>query len=230
MRKVTFIHSPHFDIIISMKSASPPLQSPDRQKRQTGAFTLVELLVVIVIIGILTAITIPVTGRVRESARAVKCQSNLRQIGTAMLLNASENKNQITKHNYGNNIYWSHELRPYLVNNLSGVMGRRINLFCPTFDAFEGVKNVAALGYLWNSTFSGVKINSVDPSRSVIVWEDENTQAWDGTGPTGFKVARFKFRHNDQLHLLFVDAHVQRVKKIGPNYNGLDYPEFIWKP
>lgn len=92
MRKVTFIHSPNFDIIISMKSAFPALLPPDRQKRQTGAFTLVELLVVIVIIGILTAIIIPVTGRVRESARTVKCQSNLRQIGTAMLLNASENK------------------------------------------------------------------------------------------------------------------------------------------
>jgi prepilin-type N-terminal cleavage/methylation domain-containing protein/prepilin-type processing-associated H-X9-DG protein len=47
----------------------------------TAAFTLVELLTVIVIIGILAAIILPVTAKVRQSARRVRCVSNLRQMG-----------------------------------------------------------------------------------------------------------------------------------------------------
>jgi prepilin-type N-terminal cleavage/methylation domain-containing protein/prepilin-type processing-associated H-X9-DG protein len=45
------------------------------------AFTLVELLVVISIVVVLVAILLPVLGRIRAHARAVACQSNLRQWG-----------------------------------------------------------------------------------------------------------------------------------------------------
>ncbi|AHF90169.1 hypothetical protein OPIT5_07960 [Opitutaceae bacterium TAV5] len=56
------------------------------------AFTLVELLTVIAIIGILAAITIPVTGRVRESVRTASCASNLRQIAAAGILYGHDNR------------------------------------------------------------------------------------------------------------------------------------------
>jgi prepilin-type processing-associated H-X9-DG protein len=46
-----------------------------------GAFTLVELLVVISVVVLLVAILLPVVHRVRKQAAAVACQSNLRQWG-----------------------------------------------------------------------------------------------------------------------------------------------------
>ena len=51
---------------------------------KTG-FTLIELLVVIAIIAILAAILFPVFAKAREKARQASCQSNMKQIGLAVM-------------------------------------------------------------------------------------------------------------------------------------------------
>lgn len=63
--------------------------------RRRLAFTLVELLVVIAIIGILIAMLLPAIQAAREAARRANCASNLKQMGTALLLYADRNSEQL---------------------------------------------------------------------------------------------------------------------------------------
>jgi len=57
-----------------------------------GAFTLVELLVVIGIIALLISILLPSLSRAREAANQVTCQSQQKQIVLGMILHASQHK------------------------------------------------------------------------------------------------------------------------------------------
>ncbi len=61
----------------------------DKKQNPTG-FTLIELLMVVAIITVLLAISIPALHRVKIQARGVMCRSNLRQIGMAAGLYAEE--------------------------------------------------------------------------------------------------------------------------------------------
>lgn len=60
-----------------------------------SAFTLIELLTVIAIIGILAGIMIPTMGKVRRSANDAQCKTALRQWGMAIQLYIDDNKGRL---------------------------------------------------------------------------------------------------------------------------------------
>ncbi|HEY2588327.1 MAG TPA: type II secretion system protein [Tepidisphaeraceae bacterium] len=63
--------------------------------RRRHAFTLIEMLVVIGIIGLLMSILLPTLNRAREQAKSVTCASNERQLYMAFMTYANENRGRV---------------------------------------------------------------------------------------------------------------------------------------
>lgn len=65
------------------------------KQKSPGAFTLIELLVVIAIVALLMALLLPSLQRARNQARAVVCQTNLKQWGTTMAIYTEDHEGRL---------------------------------------------------------------------------------------------------------------------------------------
>lgn len=71
------------------------MNTPSQVKAKPSAFTLIELLIVVAIIGILVGLTIPVVNNMKKKASGTKAISNFRAISAANLQYSADNDGQL---------------------------------------------------------------------------------------------------------------------------------------
>ncbi|WP_043588879.1 DUF1559 domain-containing protein [Geminisphaera colitermitum] len=185
-----------------------------------NAFTLIELLTVIAIIGILAAIIIPTVGKIRQTARAAQCASNMRQIAMALNLYADEHNDLFPKaYKNTGDLTWMQKIASYVGLNKEALGEHRAAgiLICPSF------KPVAAraVSYLLNGTMNpdvevGCQWNYrrsfvVSPSTTILLVEGNvNSECHGPYGPTN----PIERRHSEAANYAFVDSHIERIKEI----------------
>lgn len=150
------------------------IMKTSRQSKQASssrAFTLIELLTVIAIIGILAAILIPVVGAARDRARSAVCISNLRTIGQGVQLYALDNDGRTPPNSETNPAENTTVMGSLIGDGNAGGVGRNLGylvgrpqgygqidyletwevLFCPSVSIppLASGKAVKNIGYFW---------------------------------------------------------------------------------
>ena len=101
----------------------------NRQKTTLSiAFTLVELLVVISIIGLLAGLAVPAINGGLKSAKAGACLSNLHQIGVATMAYAADNSFKLPNAGSGTSDMWATQLATFIS---TGTKSKKSIFVCP---------------------------------------------------------------------------------------------------
>ncbi len=180
-----------------------------------AGFTLIELLVVIAIITLLMAILLPALGRAKKRAKAVVCQSNMRQIGVAMWLYEQDNEQLFPRpsHSTADTSGWLSTLVPYGLNAKARACPEDPRFLNPTLNSTSYSTNdymVPPQPYVKTTLVTR-------PMLTVFVVETSNgadhvhvTAQDDFARPDDFLEEGIAVqRHQDAANYLYVDGHVE---------------------
>ena len=116
-------------------------------------FSLVELPVVIAVIAMLTSILLPALNKAKNTARAISCASNGRQLMVAMTSYLGDFNDIFPAQKIGTTT-WGEQLCPYLgMTYSSGAMPRSSVFGCPSQLLWPG--NFMRISYAYNSYLFG---------------------------------------------------------------------------
>lgn len=189
--------------------------------RKECAFTILELLAGVAIVGILVAILLPTVSNLRAAARSAQCLSNLRQVGLALNAYATDNGNRFPKihgKKSGETI-WMSKAAPYAGMPEDSIgsppLPRSAGVFvCPEFPA--AAREARETSYRYNGAVVSVWQYDRAAMRSkiflVVETEGINTDEFP-SGPEP-DVAR---RHPGRAaNFLYVDGHVEGIREFVP--------------
>jgi prepilin-type N-terminal cleavage/methylation domain-containing protein len=197
---------------------------PDATYRAIGrGFTLVELLVVVAIIALLISILLPSLIAAKNYVWRVRCGTNIRQLMTATLLYAQENRDAMPMPNWASqdpahgwlykppHLNWLPEYRergliwPYLLNGQLYRCGRHLKPYKP-------LSSENLTSYLMNGAVAGYGRQSAAfqvtrfRTGSLIFWEAEETLWNDGASYPSEGLTR---RHGAGATLGGIDGHTE---------------------
>jgi len=192
-------------------------------------FTLIELLVVIAIIAILAAILFPVFARAREKARQTSCLSNLKQIGTAMMMyvqDYDERYGQSLSGTTAGTVTVYHVIMPYMKNaqilqcpsKKDEISAAGVNAFISAVGAPALAPGFYGTSYMFNPCVweDGNLTGLVSPiSDSEIPRPAETIVIGDGNlAATASFNSPIVARHNEVANCAFADGHAKVVKAV----------------
>ena len=167
-----------------LRSYCPPMGAHGRRR----GFTLVELLVVMAILGLLTALLVPALRQARAAAQRAACAANLHHVGTAIHLYANDFDDHIPfgpagRPVTGSNFYTSEGSVTSLLSLEDGApvgLGLLLQaylarqptvLFCPGADqASEAKQQLAKVGHGQAQSDYYYRHASVDLLRGIPEW------------------------------------------------------------